>query len=497
MNIEPAVVAAIVDALPPRLRGRLDALVAEGVRVEGHVVALGNATVTLADVETVTDPEQITCDCLLAPRCTHRAAVALSLPVDDAAPVSLGAAALAGDVVRLTAEQRAVVDETWRNLGQLLQVGMVRMPATLRSHLTADLHRMRVHGLVVAERGLTGLLGDGGVAAASSLLFNLWQLRRADEVPAEVVGRWRRAYGDVGGLVLQPLAAEPVLTASLFAGVQVSFVDGDGEAWHLSRVMPGGAGDVALRYHGPSDWAGLAASPRELSRHGLVMSGATASPDGRLGGGRKVRAALTDAGSWWQVVPEGHRVVTGRIEGGGCGELVVGGARLLLGDVAARLGAGPGLELLSRTGAQVACLGRGDELLGVRFINEAVRPPRELGGVWWPGLDPVSLDWVGELPPAAADEVHAEPDQWTVTSPSVAVILGRWLERVLRGGAVVLQGDSIRADVAWLGRAGAGFAAELLERLHTAPQEGSRRFDGTWQPDPEALALAWLALALY
>ena len=37
----------------------------------------------------------------------------------------------------------------------------------------------------------------------------------------------------------------------------------------------------------------------------------------------------------------------------------------------------------------------------------------------------------------------------------------------------------------------------LLERLRTAPQEGSRRFDGTWEPDPEALALAWLALALY
>lgn len=497
MNIEPAVVAAIVDELPPRLRGRIDALIREGVQVEGHTVALGNATLTLADVETVTDADQISCDCLLAPRCTHRAAVALSLPVEDAAPVVSGPGDPVGALVRLTAEQRAVVDETWRNVGQLLQIGLVRAPATLRSHLTADLHRMRVHGLVVAERGLTGLLGDGGVAAASSLLFNLWQLRRADEVPAEVLGRWRRAYGDVGGLSLQPLAAEPVLTASLFAGVQVSFVDGDGEAWHISRVLPGGAGDVAVRYHGPSDWAGLAASPRELSRHGLVVSGATASPDGRLGGGRKVRAALTDAGSLWQAVPEGHHVITGRIEGGGRSELVVAGSRLFLGDVAARLGAGPGLELLVRTRAEVACLARGEQLLGVRFLDDVVRPPEELGGVWWPGLDRVSLDWVGELPPAPPDEPPPAPDQWTATPPSVALVVGRWLERVLRGGAVVLQGDSIRADVAWLDRAGAGFAAELLERLRCAPQEGSRRFDGTWEPDPEALALAWLALALY
>src|SRR5699024_1616555 len=115
---------------------------------------------------------------------------------------------------------------------------------------------------------------------------------------------------------------------------------------------------------------------------------------------------------------------------------------LRLTEVAARLGAGPGLELLARTRASVRCLARGEELLGVTFLDDVVRPPEELRGVWWPGLDAVGRDWVGDLEPPP-DEPAAAPDEWTQVTPSVRVVIDRWLERVLQGGSVVLQGDSI------------------------------------------------------
>ena len=78
MRISPALMASITDSLAPRVRRRVDALLADPVLI-GPEISFGNATVRLADVEVATSEEHITCDCLLSPGCAHRAAVALSL----------------------------------------------------------------------------------------------------------------------------------------------------------------------------------------------------------------------------------------------------------------------------------------------------------------------------------------------------------------------------------------------------------------------------------
>ncbi|EJF45891.1 hypothetical protein HMPREF1317_2393, partial [Schaalia georgiae F0490] len=79
-RISPALLARIVDALAPRVRKRVDAYLAEGVEA-GPATRVAGATVRLADVGVLTEEDQIVCDCLLAPRCAHRAVVALSLEV--------------------------------------------------------------------------------------------------------------------------------------------------------------------------------------------------------------------------------------------------------------------------------------------------------------------------------------------------------------------------------------------------------------------------------
>ena len=84
---------------------------------------------------------------------------------------------------------------------------------------------MRVHGLVVADRALTGFVRSLGqapgprVAAFSAALLNLHRLRGlADGQDAdELLGRPRQPYQDIGGLTLTPLFAEPMITASGFA----------------------------------------------------------------------------------------------------------------------------------------------------------------------------------------------------------------------------------------------------------------------------------------
>lgn len=554
MRIAPALQAATVDALAPRVRRRVDALLADPPEL-GEVVRLGSATVRVAQAEVLSEPGQIACDCLLAPACAHRAVVALLLPLAEAGQPSqtdradqvsqasqtdragqTGRAEPgtgpsdrpgAGETARggrgrgeghgpagggLSQEQREVRACLLDHLAQVLQVGVVKVPASLRSALASDLHAARVHRLLVAERALTAFLtglsdpSQERVEALGALLGNLYRLGRADkagQVGPDLLGRARAAYHEVGGLVLSPLAAEPVLTASGFAGAEVTYVDAAGRSWTLSRVRPGGAGTVAQRYRAGEDWGGVEESLAVLSRHVLVVGGARASAEGRLGGGASVRVAVQGPWQGWgRVGVPGLVVVEGHPTGGDRAGLEVDGVRLRLGRAARALGAGPATELFGRVrDARVRCLCRQGQA-GLELLGMGARPPivlpEELGGVWWPGLDRVDRGWVvGELgPPEPAGTGEGTRD-WDQEVPSVTQVTSRWLSRVLEAGAVVLASDYLGRDVAWLRAAGAPFAAELLDGLARASQEGSRRFDGAWVSDPVGLMWAWLALAEY
>jgi len=102
------VLAAAVDGLPGRLRRKLDDAVTTAAGwpvsiVDNHtVVRVDEATtVTLPlPAQLVTEPAQVTCSCLLAPNCLHRAAVLARAPIADPdladAP---GSEALATDAV--------------------------------------------------------------------------------------------------------------------------------------------------------------------------------------------------------------------------------------------------------------------------------------------------------------------------------------------------------------------------------------------------------------
>ncbi|MGW1717377.1 hypothetical protein [Streptomyces sp. NPDC002156] len=89
--VAPAVTAELVEALTPRLRKRLDAGVA---KLAGRPVVVDGDTVRIAvDDDTdlvlhapggvVTSADAISCGCLLAPACLHRAAAASAAPVAE------------------------------------------------------------------------------------------------------------------------------------------------------------------------------------------------------------------------------------------------------------------------------------------------------------------------------------------------------------------------------------------------------------------------------
>lgn len=92
--VAPEVTATLVENLSPRLRKRLDAAV---TKLGARTTRRDGDTVTIeVDDETelrlhapggvVATTDAITCGCLLAPACVHRAAAACAAPAADLAP---------------------------------------------------------------------------------------------------------------------------------------------------------------------------------------------------------------------------------------------------------------------------------------------------------------------------------------------------------------------------------------------------------------------------
>ncbi|MDX3057254.1 hypothetical protein PV394_19235, partial [Streptomyces sp. NE06-03E] len=96
--VAPEVTATLVEELSPRLRKRLDAAV---TKLGARPTHRDGDTVTIAvDEETdlrmhapggvVATADALTCGCLLAPACVHRAAAACAAPAADPAPDPAG-----------------------------------------------------------------------------------------------------------------------------------------------------------------------------------------------------------------------------------------------------------------------------------------------------------------------------------------------------------------------------------------------------------------------
>jgi hypothetical protein len=142
--------------------------------------------------------------------------------------------------------------------------------------------------------------------------------------------------------------------------------------WSVSDVKPGGAERVLASAETVVALGEVGLTHRQLSRGGMVLSGATANPDGRLGAGAKVRAAAAAGSRWDAALPAGRlgvaqagaqRLVLVELRVCGAGEDAVlavdeagAGVRLrapasapagVFRDNLRLLGAAPGLRLLA------------------------------------------------------------------------------------------------------------------------------------------------------
>ncbi|WP_089117478.1 hypothetical protein [Streptomyces sp. SS07] len=605
--VAPEVTATLVEGLSPRLRKRLDAAVTKLAARPTH--RDGDTTTIEVDDETelrlhapggvVAKVEDITCGCLLAPACVHRAAVACAAPAADLAPEpaeqaipeapgpasATAPAAVGPDAARAlglnvaptsgpdaaanagpgrapstapdaatphetaSPDQRAAADALWSAGAAVLEAGVdgagaVTQSALLRAAHTARLrHLPRAAGAALSVVTLLRAARAGNpsyrtaelVTALAELLGTAHRVGTASGAElAAVRGRVRRPYSPDGSLRLYGLFTEPVVTDSGHGGVRTWVAGADGRLFTVGDVAPGGAG----RALGVADRAvrlgDSALTHRELGRAGLAVSGATVSPDGRLGAGKAVKAVTARGAAWtepplaalWGTPPaeQAARALrsTSRYadpDGTGSDLLFLdvellgairepGGACLLAqceGGVRVRLTvADDDPALAHRDNLALLAAAPGTRLRIIGRLIPATHPRLTLLACTHPtgeGTVDLGLDRLrrADLPDPSAPAHFAPPQPAGPGGPSPLYLLERRVEQTVPAGraALGLLSD-VTAETRRIRRGGLPTAAALLTALCASAAQRDRDLFGRLVPaDTDGFAAYWLAAARY
>lgn len=273
--------------------------------------------------------EDVQCSCLLHPRCFHILAVSNVLPLaEDTAGRSEGIESVPPDesstvvmddlpqdhsTVVVSQDQSAAAKMMTTSAGSLLSGGLRAAGGASQSRLLRAIHECRATGLHrLAAAGLRVLSHartlrstdqDFDVEMAVQSLHELFLVARkvamsAERLPLAWLGTARRRYRPVASLKLFGLCCEPVLTASGYAGVVTWMLTDQLDVVSVSDVQPGDVSRIPQAWKSSVTLAGLAMSHAELSQQKLLVSKATLSDDGRVGGSDSARAVPAKHEGW-------------------------------------------------------------------------------------------------------------------------------------------------------------------------------------------------------
>ena len=476
-----------------------------------------------------------------------------------AEPETVGAAETESETMAETVtvddRQREAAARIAAATAELLERGALASGAVAQSQLLRATHACRLVGLHrLARAGLRTVqrvrdLRDASPSLPlSSLVIDVLDLLAtgrtiASQTDVDVahLGRARQAYAPLGALSVHGLCSEAIASSDGYAGVVSHVVDGDGRLWSVADVRGGGGSRIAGAYVGPIG-LGSSITHRELARSRLLIQGATGSREGRLGSGAKVRAVTGGASSWndeavarlfrtpvaeqldrvWTVVDPIDRrprsaepllCARGQVLGASDDALWLGltddepADPLVVRAVTSGDTGTDNLRALAQApGMPIRMVGRIDpgrartiRLLAVGPAEDddaAVRLtlPDEWGTVCNIGLDRLQRAAIhGVAPQAHRIEETPAPDPF--------VALRRRLERVVMGGRGTLSSGvavEVQREAQRLRQRMCPTGADLLRELTTQALDTGRAVDGRrLGADPDALARAWLAAALW
>ncbi|MGW3095164.1 hypothetical protein ACWDCC_17155 [Streptomyces sp. NPDC001102] len=616
-DVMAAAVEQLTSRLRKKLDATIETYLTLPVTSEGTVrrVRCGEdaeVTLTPGPSGAITDAAQAECSCLLAPRCLHRTAVLGAAPVADSDAVAdpgdqppLGgaevaepdggagesgtpgtdatAASPAGPTgptstdttapppvspppVAPTTAQVTAASGLWAAAAAVLAAGVPGAGAVPQAELLRAAYTARLAGLHRAEAAALRVVRalraararhDGHrladlVAALRELLLTSGLLAASDPDPS-LVGTARRSYRPGGSLKVHGVCREPVISATGYGGVVTHVLADDGRWFSVSDVKPGGPSRARGAATATVALGSGSLDHAQLSRGGLLISGATLSPDGRLGAGKGVRANPV-AGLPWTSGALARlfarplaQAAAARLAAGddperagpeaaeliGCDVVLVGAAEdhLVARELKPEGADGEGLlirlvpanghpelahaanfrKLASRPGLRLRVVGRLDPDRAATLRPLAVGPvpdgaatlllPPEWAGhadLGYDRLEGAHFPPVGELEPAEGPS--ALPPDPVAEAPLWR--LRRLVEVAVSGGRRAATEPARNGDrasgAAALRRSGFRTAADLADALAAeADRRGRDVFGRTQQADPDAYARVWLSAAVY
>ena len=550
-HIAADVAAALTAAIPPRLIKRLDA---EPTLAEKWTWSDAAVTTDKGDTVALTLADGIVtgvaCSCLLAPKCLHVAAVVTLL--EPAGAVATPAAPVAAAQISAVASP-AVVDAAaaaFRACAGVLATGGEASGAFAQAEVLRSIHACRAVGLhrlasaqTRALRSIRDLRADRPEFALAVLAADLREalavahaVAAGDASPA-LVGTARREYEPVGNLKLRGVLTEAVVARSGYAGAVTYLVDDKGRFYSRADVAPGDAGRAVAAYDASASIGDAVLPHRELCRSGLFVSDATASADGRLGAGQRVRAVRATDPSRWDADPlaarfrEPLRDQLARLAAreadpddqrpAGADLMFLEGT-LIAGNSATGMVTAAEATPLRFTTHDHRALAARDNLsvlaraagLAVRVVGRArIGTPRELELL---AIAPAPGESRLQLPDAWHGRANIHYDRLSIpamgSSAGVAVAppppmedllapLRRRVERVVLGGANTLPTHALaelEREAAALAERALRGAADALRDLGALAHDAARTATGTRRPlDRPTFARAWLRAALY
>ncbi|MFN8609212.1 MAG: SWIM zinc finger family protein [Vulcanimicrobiota bacterium] len=469
--------------------------------------------------------DDLTCTCLLAPRCLHRLAVLSLLPLADMAESEQAQAIASAEQFsqELNRDQLRAAAELFEVGARVLNRGAEGCGLVDQGELQRVAFQCRQHGLHRGAAAATRLLSslrhlreghpDYSLGEMAEQLHELlevgFRLSQPDADP-HWLGQARRLYQPAGSLKLWGLFSEAVVTASGYAGCVTFLIDRRGQVFKVSDVTPGGWERAQQAYRAGTTLPGLSIGHQQLGRSLVLVQSATVSADGRLGSGQSVSAAVNGASSWsdpelselwdwpWdqQLRERELLFLEGEVLGIEGEALIVEREgrplRLVTSGASLKLPGRDNLGLLARTqGGRWRWIARLHPGLERTLVALAVSGPFPAG---WENRANLSLD---RLQTAWFTNLHARP-RLLSSSPSLLPWAGleRRLWRVAQAGRDCARPDQ-QACRQWREVHLAG-AARLWEGLVGQAQAGSRDIRGHWVPGggPD-FALHWLGAMTY
>lgn len=279
--------------------------------------------------------QDMQCSCLLAPKCFHVLAVSNVLPIDDSNSATLEtestSSALSSsrstkngktdsqdfvaetDLGLLTPHHAEAASMMHLAVAEIIGCGLRATGGSIQSKLLRAIHECRATGLHRLSAAGLRILNHARLLRGSSeefipaqavqslheALLVAHQITTADSSVSPLwLGTARRRYRPVASLKLFGLCCEPVLTASGYSGVITWMLNQQGDVVSVSDVQPGTASRIAQAWKSNVTLAGLALSHADLSQQKLLISKATISDDGRIGGSDSAKAVPSKHQGW-------------------------------------------------------------------------------------------------------------------------------------------------------------------------------------------------------